>query len=173
MYTKLLEIKEWVEADQPTGRIDIMPNNLVLSNTVRNYTKQLGFIFEELDLPLTYKSNWRKAREKILTIVQNETGDVTNAAAEQMRSLGEKYFVKKSDVEPSTYVTLTDNWILIGVRYPTWARKRRSTKSRISKLVLEMVEAEPDIEIASTTIDIVGFPKLDVEEAKRAGHKGG
>jgi small-conductance mechanosensitive channel len=171
MYTTLLEIKEWVEADQPTGRIDILPNNIVLSHTVRNYTKQLNFIFEELNLPISYKSDWRKARDNILEIVRKETGHVTDAAAEQMRSLGEKYFVQKRDVEPSVYVTLTDNWISLGVRYPTYARERRTTMSRISKAILEMVEATPDIDIASTTIDIVGFPKLDVVPEDRASRK--
>lgn len=173
MYTRLLEIKEWVEADQPTGRIDIMPNSIVLTHTVRNYTKQLGFIFEELSIPISYKSNWRKARDNILEIVKKETGRVTDAATEQIRSLGEKYFVQKSVVEPCVYVTLTDNWISLGVRYPTWARERRSTMSRISRSILEMVEAEPDIDIASTTIEIVGFPKVDIEQARKpSGNEG-
>lgn len=171
MYTTLLEIGEWVEGDQPTGRIDIVPNSIVLSHTIRNYTKQLNFIFEELNVPISYGSDWRKAREHILEIVRKETGRVTDAAEEQMRSLGEKYFLEKRAVEPSVYLTLTDNWISLGVRYPTWARERRTTMSRISKAILEMAESEPDIDIASTTVDIVGFPKLDVEQTKRTGQK--
>ncbi|OPY30211.1 MAG: mechanosensitive channel MscS [Methanocella sp. PtaU1.Bin125] len=169
MYTTILEIREWVEGDQPTGRIDILPNSLVLNHTVRNYTKQLNFIFEELNVPISYESDWRKARDRILEIVRKETGPVADAAEGQMRSLGEKYFLEKRAVEPSVFLTLTDNWINLGVRYPTWARERRTMMNRISRAILEMVESEPDIDIASATIDIVGFPKPDAERAKVSG----
>ena len=85
------------------------------------------------------------------------------------REMHTRYFVEKRAVEPAVYLTLTDNWISLGIRYPAYARERRTIRNRISRAILEMVESEPDIDIASTTIDIVGFPKLDVEQAKRTG----
>jgi small-conductance mechanosensitive channel len=160
MYTTLLEIKEWVEGDQPTGRIDIIPNSIVLNNTVENYTKQLSFVFEDMSIPVTYKSNWRKASRNILEIVRKETDPVIELASGQMKALGEKYYVQRKGVEPAVFLTVTDNWINMSVRYPTVAKERRATKNRISTAILEMIEASDDIEVASATMEIVGFPPV-------------
>jgi small-conductance mechanosensitive channel len=164
MYTTMLEIKEWVEGDQPTGRIDILPNSMAISNSIENYTKQLNFIFEDMSIPITYKSNWRKASDSILEIVKRECSEVIELADDQMQMLGKRYYVQRKVVEPAVFTTLTDNWINLNVRYPTMARQRRATANRISRAVLEMVEASDDIDIASATFDIVGFPPVKLEQ---------
>lgn len=85
-------------------------------------------------------------------------------ADDQMRMLGKRYYVQRKVVEPAVFTTLTDNWINLNVRYPTMARQRRATANRISRAVLEMVEASDDIDIASATFDIVGFPPVKLEQ---------
>ena len=163
MYTTLLEIKEWVHGDQPTGRIITMPNSSVLNNPVNNYTSELSFIFEDMSIPITYESNWRKATEEIMSIVRRETGQVAATADEQLQAMRRRFYVEKRAVEPAVFLTITDNWINLNIRFPTMARERRITRSRISTAILEMIEAADDIKVASATVEIVGFPPVKMK----------
>ena len=53
----LLEIKNWVEADQSTGRIIHIPNGLVFNNPVMNYNQAMDFIWHEVPFRITFESN--------------------------------------------------------------------------------------------------------------------
>ncbi|WP_424358342.1 mechanosensitive ion channel family protein [Methanocella sp. MCL-LM] len=163
MYTTLLEIKEWVQGDQPTGRIITMPNSSVLNNPVNNYTSELSFIFEDMSIPITYDSNWKKATEEVLAIVRRETEQVAAMADEQLHAMRRRFYVEKRAVEPAIFLTITDNWINLNIRFPTVARERRITRSRISTAILEMIEASDDIKVASATVEIVGFPPVKMK----------
>lgn len=163
MYTTLLETREWVQGDQPTGRIITIPNSGVLNNPVNNYTNELSFIFEDMSIPLTFESNWKKATTEILAIVRRETEHVATIADEQLRAMRRKFYVEKRAVEPAVFLTVTDNWINLNIRFPAMARERRITRSRINTAILEMIEASDDIKVASTTIEIVGFPPVKMK----------
>jgi small-conductance mechanosensitive channel len=63
-------------------------------------------------------------------------------------------------VEPAVFITLTDNWINFNIRYMTAVRERRMTKNKLSRLILDEIEKSDNIKLASTTIDIIGFPEL-------------
>ncbi len=58
-YTTIMEINEWVSAEQPTGRLSIIPNSYVLTNITNNYTKDFDFLWDEISLPITYSSDWK------------------------------------------------------------------------------------------------------------------
>lgn len=60
LYTTILEIREWVHGDQATGRITSIPNGLVLSTVVNNYTKDHHFLWDEISIPVTYESDWNR-----------------------------------------------------------------------------------------------------------------
>mgnify|MGYP005835070759 CR=1 FL=1 len=162
LYTTLLEIKEWVEGDQPTGRIAILPNNFVLTNTVINYTKEHSFMFDEIMIPVKYTTDWKVAHDIIIKIVRDETLQTIELARDQLDNIKRRYYLPKSIVEPAVYITITDNWIALSIRYVTEVRDRRNKRSAISKLILEEFQKN-NIEVASATFDIVGFPELKVK----------
>lgn len=51
-YTTILEVREWVSAEQATGRLTSIPNGQVLSNHVNNHTKDHNFIWDEIHIPI-------------------------------------------------------------------------------------------------------------------------
>ena len=164
LYTTLMEIKEWVDGEQPTGRLKIIPNGYVLSSTINNYTKDYEFIWDELQVPLTYDSDWKDAYNKILNIVKNETQTLTDQAEKGISKLGEKYYLIKKDVEPNIFLTLTDNWITFNIRYITDARGRRSLHNKLSQLILEEIQRSEKIKIASATLNITSFPDVNIRQ---------
>jgi small-conductance mechanosensitive channel len=164
--TTLMEIRGWVGGDQPSGRLLIIPNGLVLTHSFYNYTRDHSFVWDEISLPLTYQSDWKRAKEIVLTIIRKETDAVTIQAETEIERIGEKYYLPKKVVEPSVYISLTDNWITLDARYVTDARTRRILRSRLSELILAAIESEHGITIASETMTVTSIQKTPVPEPK-------
>jgi small-conductance mechanosensitive channel len=157
-YTTLLEIRGWVDGDQTTGRITLIPNGLVLSSPLHNYTKDHSFLWDEIMLPITYGSSWKKAVEIIETIVQEGTAGVTEQVEREISRLEEKYYLSKRNIEPMVFVTPTDNWVALHVRYVVAARERRIVRNELSRRILEELEKAADITIASQTMTVTTVP---------------
>ncbi|MBD3210507.1 mechanosensitive ion channel [Candidatus Micrarchaeota archaeon] len=160
LYTTLLEIKEWVDGDQATGRLVLIPNHFVLSGIVHNYTKDNDFIWDEVWVPVTYDSDWSKAASLAKKLVEKETDEVAKKAQRQIKEIQKRYYLSKRPVEPSVYMKMTDNWVSLYVRYVTNARERRVVNSRLSTLLLKKIEKTKGVKLASATVDIVGFPEI-------------
>lgn len=154
LYTTIMEIGEWVEGNQATGRLTTIPNSNVITNNVNNFTKDHNFIWDEISLPITYDSDWKKASQVILEIANKQTENIAAQADKEITKLGEKYYLPKKPVEPVIFLTLTDNWINLNIRYVTNAKERRDIRDRLSKLILNEIEKSKNIKIASENIDV-------------------
>jgi small-conductance mechanosensitive channel len=170
--TTLMEIRGWVAGDQPSGRLLIIPNGLVLNHAFYNYTRDHSFVWDEISIPLTYNSDWRKAKEIFLSILKTETGAMTIQAEAEIERIGEMYYLPKKVVEPSVYISLTDNWITLDVRYVTDARTRRFLRSHLSELFLAAIESEEGITVASETVTVTTIQKTPVSDVDFGKQKG-
>ena len=59
----ILEVGNWVDADQSTGRIINIPNGKVFTETMVNYTTGFEYIWNEMPVLVTFESEWEKAKE--------------------------------------------------------------------------------------------------------------
>ena len=159
MTTTLMEIRGWVNGDQATGRLIIIPNGKVINTPIHNYEKDHSFIWDEIHIPVSYESDWRHATEIILSIVKPLVSDETKQAETEIEQLGEKYYLPRRDIEPAVYLALTDNWISLSVRYVVSVRSRRILRAKISKAILEEFEKDEHITVASQTETITIIPK--------------
>jgi len=151
--TKILEIHARdVKGDQPTGRIAVVPNGDTLSSRVFNYTMDHTFVWDEITIPITYGSDWRRAVSLFLDIVRRETAATIGRAEREIETIGERYYLPKREVEPSVYLTLTDNWISFDIRYVTDVRMKRVVKGDLSRKLLNAIEAADGITIATENI---------------------
>ncbi len=162
-YTTLMEIREWVDGDQYSGRIFQIPNSFILNKTVKNYTKDFSFIWDEITIMLTYESNYKKAQEIIKRIAHEVSEPYEDKAKTELVNMGEKYLIAPADVEEDIYTKITDNWIDLRLRYVVDPRKRRLVRHDLSERILEELLPEKDIKIASATFEIVGFPHVKIE----------
>jgi hypothetical protein len=62
---------------------------------------------------------------------------------------------------------MTDNWIEITLRFVVDAQERRRVKGRLHRELLQYFQAAENITVASTTIEIVGFPPLQVDQRNK------
>jgi small-conductance mechanosensitive channel len=159
--TKVMEIGEWVKADQYTGRVVSLANRVVFSDPVFNYTQHSGYLWDEIMIPVTYDTDWRRAVEIILTKGQELTSPCHADARAEFEEMIKKYpCLHEVPVEPSVYIIMTDNWIELTLRYIVKARNRRVVKGQIHSELLKCFQEESGIKVASVTVDIVGFPPL-------------
>ncbi len=59
----VIEVGNWVDAEQSTGRIVHIPNSRILRDPVSNYESGFQYIWHEIPVLITFESNWRKAKE--------------------------------------------------------------------------------------------------------------
>ncbi|MCQ1537856.1 mechanosensitive ion channel family protein [Methanocalculus taiwanensis] len=154
MNTTLMEIREWVAGDQPTGRLIIIPNGKIVTQSVQNFTRDHSFLWDEIQVPVTNDSDWRRAVRILTGIAEEETSEISQIAEKEIEKIGEKFFLPKKDISPAVYITQTDNWILLSVRFVTYARERRAVRSELNRLIIEAFEGEQDITIASESLNI-------------------
>ena len=158
--TTVMEIGEWVQADQYTGRLVTVANRVVFSDPVFNYTQHWPYLWDEITIPITYNSDWRRAGELMLEHGWEDTAHLQAQAQAQLRSLGNTYPVREATVEPTLYLVMTDNWIEMTLRYVVEAQARRQVKAQLHRELLQHFESEAEITVASATFEIVGFPPL-------------
>lgn len=160
--TTVMEIGEWVQADQYTGRVVSIANRAVFSDPVFNYTQHWRYLWDEITIPFTYESDWKRAGELLLEHGQEYSSHLQAEAEVQLDKMMRQFPIHKTGVDPRIYVTMTDNWIEMTMRYIVEARERREVKGKLHRELLQHFEAEPTITVASATFEIVGFPPVKV-----------
>ena len=165
--TTVMEVGEWVKADQYTGRVVNVANRMVWVNPVYNFTQHWGYLWDEITLPITYESDWQRAAEIMLELGQTYTEELQADAEAKLNKLIDRYPLKDTNVEPTLYLAMTDNWIEVTLRFLVDAQERRRVKDQLHRELLQHFQAEENISVASTAIEIVGFPTLQVDQRNK------
>jgi len=147
----LIEIGNWVDADQSTGRIIHLPNGTVFLEPVANYAKGFQYIWDELGVLVTFESDWRRAKEILDDIVRRHAEHLSDQAAEQVRRAARKYMIFYSKLTPRVYTKVEDSGVLLTMRYLCEPRSRRGTAEAIWEDVLDAFAADPSIDFAYPT----------------------
>jgi small-conductance mechanosensitive channel len=148
----LLEIGNWVHADQSTGRLLHIPNGWVFKNAVASYDQAFGYIWNELELTLTFESNWRRAKEVLTRTVTEHSEQLTLDAQARLFAAAEHYHIKFAKLTPVVWTSVADSGIKLTMRYLCRPRDRRSSSSEIWESVLESIAGMPDVDLAYPTM---------------------
>lgn len=150
----MLEVGGWVDAEQSTGRLVHIPNGVVFTQPVANYTEGFAYIWDELPILITFESDWRRAEELIKEILASEAPDVEGAAGSRIRETARLYSIRIGKLTPVVYVSVKDSGVLLTARYLVETRTRRGRADRIWRAVLGAFEAEANINLAYPTTRI-------------------
>jgi len=147
----LIEIGNWVDADQSTGRIIHIPNGWVFKQTTANYTAGFKFIWDEIPVMVTFESDWRRAKEIMLRIAQRHTVIKDDEAAEELRRASRRYMIFFQHLTPIVWTSVADCGVVMTMRYICEPRRRRSTATAIWEDALAAFAAEDAIDFAYPT----------------------
>ncbi len=147
----LLEIGNWVDADQSTGRVIHVPNSLVLTESLANYSKGFEYIWDEIPVLITFESDWEKAKELLLKIAQDQTYHLTESAETKVRSASRKFMIFYSKLTPAVFTSVKESGVLLTIRYLCEPRSRRGQQEKIWEEILRTFGKEASIDFAYPT----------------------
>jgi len=151
LHTTLVEIGEWVAADQSTGRLVTVPNSAIFAKSVFNYTRGFRYIWNEISILVTFESNWRKAQQMMLEVAQPGVEEIEKDFREQIKHISRKYMILYQHLTPIVYPSIRDCGVLLTLRYLTKPKERRGTEAALTAKILDAFAAEPDVEFAYPT----------------------
>lgn len=157
-YTRMLEIGNWMHADQATGRTVLFSNSSVYQHAVFNYTQNFSYIWDEVVLPVTYASDVGEATRILLEAGKQSTGGYIEMAQQQVEHMRESFLVPNVTFQPTIFTRVTSNYVELTMRYIVNPRHRRDTSSELYSNIYSAVQAHPAISIASETMDLTVHP---------------
>ena len=163
MYTTMMEIGQWVDSDNYSGRIVKLSNAFVFKGPVYNYSQDFPFIWDEFNLPIRYGSDVELAKSIVITIASETLSEFTSNSKSRWTEVVNKYYIEDAVVEPTLAISLTDNWIQFNIRYIVDYKKRRSTRHILNTKIMEAIEkTEGKVMLASSTIELINLKNAKV-----------
>jgi small-conductance mechanosensitive channel len=147
----LLEIGNWVDADQSTGRIVHVPNGKVFSEPVANYTTGFQYVWDEIPVLVTFESDWRAAKALLIEIAARHAAHVPADAGRQLEAASRQFMIRYDKLTPTVFTEVRDSGVLLTIRYLVEPRQRRVAAGAIWEEILAVFAARPDLDFAYPT----------------------
>ena len=147
----LLEIGNWVAADQSTGRVIHVPNGKVFGEALINYGAGFEYIWNEIPVRITFESDWQRAKGLLQEIADRHAAHLDPKAQERVRQTARRHMIVYSALTPTVYTRIESFGVLLTLRYLCAPRRRRSSEAAIWEDILHAFAAESDVEFAYPT----------------------
>lgn len=147
----MLEIGNWVDADQSTGRIVHLPNGKVFMEPQANYSTGFEYIWNEIQVNITFESNWNKAKILLEGIIEKHAENVKLKAEKEILEASKNYMIYYKHLTPIVYTKVMEFGVRLTIRYLCNPRKRRGSENEIWQAILTQFNAQNDIQFAYPT----------------------
>lgn len=162
----LMEIGNWVDGDQATGRIIHMPNQRVFDSWQANYTTAFKYIWNEIAIMVTFESDWKKTKTLLLDIANQYSVHPSSEAQREIKNAAGKYMITNQNIDPVVYTTVKDSGVNFILRYFCRNDQRRLTETKIWEDVLAAFAQHKDIDFAYPTQRFYNNAMEGKEEAR-------
>ena len=160
----IMEMGNWVDADDMTGRIIHIPNARTFTESLANYGKGFHFIWHEIPVLVTFESDWKKAKKILNKIIIHKSDKFKIDASKMIKEASKKFMIHKTSLEPSVYTTVENSGVALTVRFLCEPRQRREIEQDIWESVLLEFKNELTIDFAYPTVRRY----MNKEESKEA-----
>jgi small-conductance mechanosensitive channel len=147
----MLEIGNWVEADQSTGRIIHLPNGKVFLEPQANYSSGFEYIWNEIRVNITFESDWEKAKQILEKIIKKHSENVEVSAKKEILEASKNYMIYYKHLTPIVYTEGKEFGVRLTIRYLCNPRRRRGSENEIWLKVLAAFKADANINFAYPT----------------------
>ena len=150
----LLEIGNWVDADQSTGRVIHVPNLKVFLDPQANYTHGFNYIWNEQVIYITLDSDYKRAKSILTEILNAHLLDEITFAEAEFKRARDKHLIVYNQFTPAVFIDITKRGVQVAMRYLCNPRKRRMIQHAITESILERFAKEENIHLAYPTTTI-------------------
>ncbi len=147
LVTTLWEINgELVTSHQPSGRVITLPNSVVLSSHVYNYSyREFAHVWNEISVQVAYETDLEFACELMATEADEYLGDEMQRAIELYRQrLSETPVELEVRDRPSVNVTQQESWVELRLRYLVHPRQGQRVKNELYERILARMNEHPN-----------------------------
>ena len=148
----MMEIGNWVSADESTGRIVHVPNGQVFTQYLANYGKEFKYIWNEISILITFESDWAKAKSILEDISSKRAAHLSKPAAKKVVEASKKFMITDQRLEPKVFTRIGDSGIEFTIRYLCTPTRRRRSEQHMWEDVLTEFAKHDTIDFAYPTI---------------------
>ena len=164
MYTTIMEMGEWVSSDNYSGRIVKISNAFVFKGPIKNYSMDFHFVWDELNILITYESDVELAKKIIMDESVKLLSEYAEKSKKEWKGMVERYYIENATLDPTLALKMTDNWIELNLRYICDYKLRRSTKHQLfEEIEKSILNTKGKVSIASSTLQLLKFPEMDIK----------
>ena len=147
----LMEVGNWVDMEQSTGRVIHVPNGMIFQKTLANYGKGFEYIWNEIPVLITFESDWKKAKKILSKIAENHSENLSDSAEKKLKKAARKYMIFYQKLTPIVYTSVKEFGVMLTIRHLCEPRARRSSTEEIWEDILTAFEKEKSITFAYPT----------------------
>ena len=140
-----------VAADQSTGRLLHIPNGVVFTQPIANYTEGFEYVWHELEVLVTFESDWRLDRTIVEDAVKGHGIRSLETSAAELRQTARKYNIRIGSLSPIVYMTVKDSGVQLTGRFLVDPRKQRGADEAAWSAILDGFAAEDQVDLAYPT----------------------
>jgi small-conductance mechanosensitive channel len=152
----LIEIGNWVDGDQSTGRVIHIPNAKVFTMAIMNYSELINHIWNEIQIPLTPDSNWALAKDILQGVIDEYAPQIDDSVDKQLEEISEKYLIVSAKLTPIIFTSIGANGaIILAMRYVCMVRQRRYSEHVLTEAALKELLKHSDIHFAHQMVRVI------------------
>jgi len=141
--TTLMEMGPERYLHQYTGRTVVLPNSLLLTQSLHNFTSSARYVLHTFIIPARPPVDWRRIETTLLSAAEEECAPYLREARSYMELMGHKEGLDSPSADPRVSLHLTDpeRWDFI-VRLPVPAARRGKIEQAVLKRFLDKLGPE-------------------------------
>lgn len=136
----VLEINDIEHGEQSSGIIITIPNNFILTHSLKNYNKAFKYIWQKLHIKVSLDTDIKKAKGILYKIV-NENPTITRIPGKMKKQLDKatgEYRIYFNRLKPVIYTKVVDDHIELSIRYLMHPKKNRNVLDELwTKILIE------------------------------------
>lgn len=136
---ELLEVSNKENNKQSTGIIIEIPNSKIFTEPVKNYTKAFKYIWNELEVKIKLDADLAKNKKLLYDIVKSNdiVKRIPKKMKDQLNEVVGDYRIYYNNLDPIIYTTVTEDYVLLTIRYLAHPKKSRFIESQIWNKIYE------------------------------------
>jgi len=144
-----------------TGALIWINNNAIFREKMTNFTRGFPYIWCVLPYTVTFESNWERAEEVLLGIVEGNEEILTTAklARKRVTEAASTFAIKVDNTAPRVRTWTADSGIELRLRFMAHPRRRRALTDGVNRDVIKAITAAEGIDFAYNTLRVIPTPK--------------
>jgi len=144
-----------------TGALIWINNNAIFREKMTNFTRGFPYIWCVLPYTVTFESNWERAEEILLGIVEGNEEILTTAklARKRVAEAASTFAIKVDNTAPRVRTWTADSGIELRLRFMTHPRRRRALIDGVNRDVIKAITAAEGIDFAYNTLRVIPTPQ--------------